>query len=179
MVLYAFLKKSLLEVNIDFVCDFGAKLARFGRHFGRPGRLWAHLGALGRVLAPLGGLLGRLWPVLRASLARLGASWRVLGASVHVLGASGCRFGSQNHPQHKPDLTWNGKRRSFWKLAMAAIGSDLPVVDLFGSFLDRVLRSLRSLRSLARCACITVMKNSFWKPLGISWKLFPMASYCF
>ena len=31
---------------------------------------------------------------------------------------------------------------------MAAFGSDLPVVDLSGSFLDRVLRSLRLLRSL-------------------------------
>ena len=30
---------------------------------------------------------------------------------------------------------------------MAAFGSDLPVVDLSGSFLDRVLRSLRLLRS--------------------------------
>ena len=26
------------------------------------------------------------------------------------------RLGS--HPQHKPDLTWNGKRRSFWRLAL-------------------------------------------------------------
>ena len=82
------MKKSLLEVNIDFVCDFGAKLARFGRHFGRPGRLWAHLGAswarLGASWRPLGASLAHL---VRHS-ARLGASWRVLGASGHVLGAS-------------------------------------------------------------------------------------------
>ena len=62
---------------------------------------------------------------------------------------------------------------------MAAFGSNLPVVDVSGSFLDRVLRSLRSLRSLARCARLTIMEKSFWKPLGIFWKLFRMASYCF
>ena len=51
---------------------------------------------------------------------------------------------------------------------MSAFGSDLPVVDLSGSFLDRVLRLLRSLRSLARCARLTVMKKII---LEASWDL--------
>ena len=50
------MKKSLLEVNIDFLCDFHANLARFWRHFGRPGRVWRHLGPswrhLGAILGP-------------------------------------------------------------------------------------------------------------------------------
>ena len=56
---------------------------------------------------------------------------------------------------------------------MAAFGSDLPVVDLSGSFLDRVLRSLRSLRSLARCARLTVMKQII---LEASWDLLEVVS---
>ena len=106
------MKKSRLEVNIDFLFDFDAKLALFWRHFGRPGRLWGHLGA---------------------SWARLGASWRPLGASLAHLVRHLARLGAswppsslqnrkklekptKNHqkpPQHKPDSTWNGKRRSF------------------------------------------------------------------
>ena len=50
------------------------------------------------------------------------------------------RLGSQNHPQHKPDLTWNGKRRSFEKIAMAALKGDY-------------LRSI-------------LLRASIWKPLG-------------
>ena len=55
---------------------------------------------LRRVLEASWGVLGRPGGVLGACWARLGASWK--------------RLGSQNHPQHKPDLTWNGKRRSFF-----------------------------------------------------------------
>ena len=50
------------------------------------------------------------------------------------------RYGSQNQPQHKPDLTWNGKRRSFEKIAMAALKGDY-------------LRSI-------------LLRASIWKPLG-------------
>ena len=70
------------------------------------------LGRLGRVLAPLGGLLGRLWPILCAT-------WRVLARLGHLqaskIGKSlkNERKNIKNHPQHKHDLTWNGKRRSF------------------------------------------------------------------
>ena len=60
------MKKSRLEVNIDFLFDFDAKLALFWRHFGRPGRLWGHLGA---------------------SWARLGASWGLLGGVLGHLGS--------------------------------------------------------------------------------------------
>ena len=70
------------------------------------------LGRLGRVLAPLGGLLGRLWPVMCATwrvLAHLGAYSARLGTSWVRLGA----FWLAKPPQDKPDLTWNGKRRSF------------------------------------------------------------------
>ena len=70
----------------------------------------------------------------------LEVSWRVLGASWRVLEASWARLGSQNHPQHKPDLTWNGKRRSFEKIAMAALKGDY-------------LRSI-------------LLRASIWKPLG-------------
>ena len=82
-------------MNIDFLLDFGANLALFWDHFGRPGRLWGHLEAS---WARLGGLLGRLWPVLCATwrvLARLGRVWARLGCVL-------ARFGSKNHPQHKP-----------------------------------------------------------------------------
>ena len=82
------MKKSLLEVNIDFLCDFGAKFAPFWRHFGRPGRLWGHLGAswarLGASWRPLGASLAHLG----VFLAHLGASWASLGASWARLGAS-------------------------------------------------------------------------------------------
>ena len=79
-------------MNINFLCDFVTKLARFWRHVGRPGRVWGYLGAswarLGASWRPLGASLAH--PVRH--LARLGASWarlgRVLGASGHVMGAS-------------------------------------------------------------------------------------------
>ena len=82
------LKNSLVEVNIDILCDLDANLVQLWAHFGRPGRLWEHLGTswarLGASWLPLGASLARLV----RHLARLGASWRVLSASGHVLGAS-------------------------------------------------------------------------------------------
>ena len=91
----------LLEVNIDFLCDFGAKLAPFWRHFGRPGRLWGHLGAswarLGASWRPLGASLARLESVL----AHLGASWVRLGASLASPAAFG-RLLARKTCQHKP-----------------------------------------------------------------------------
>ena len=60
------------------------------------GASWAHLGAS--------------W----ASWGRLAASW----GSWRHLGPSSRRLGLQKSPQDKPDLTWNGKRRSFWRLAL-------------------------------------------------------------
>ena len=65
---------------------------------------------LGAILVCLGGVLGRLGALLGASwriLARFGASWGVLEASWNP-----------KPPQDKPELTWNGKRRSFWRLAL-------------------------------------------------------------
>ena len=56
---------------------------------------------------------------------------------------------------------------------MAAFGSDLPVVDLSGSFLDRALRSLRSLHSLARCVRLILMKKII---LETSWDLLEVVS---
>ena len=80
------------------------------------------LGRLGRVLAPLGAILGRLGAILD----RLGPSWELLELEFNIdlekrqkpyktdgFSLFLVRLGSQNHPQHKPDLTWSGKRRSF------------------------------------------------------------------
>ena len=86
---------------------------------------------LGWILVRLGGLLGTSWGVLGRLGDVLGASWRVLGASWAHLGASWERLGTSQppsslqdrkklvfhwffnvfYPQHKPDSTWNGKRR--------------------------------------------------------------------
>ena len=88
--------------------DFGVILAVLGGSGGI-------LGRLGRVLARLGGLLGRLGRVLEASsrvLARLGTSW----PPSSLPNRKKLEKPTKNHqkpPQHKPDLTWNGKRRSF------------------------------------------------------------------
>ena len=76
-------------------------------------------GRLRRSWRPLGGVLGALeasWWRLGVSWAHLEASWRRLGASWRVLGASWGRLGgvlARKPSQHKPDSTWNGKRRSF------------------------------------------------------------------
>ena len=90
-----------MEVNINLLCDFGAKFARLWRHCGRPGRLWGHLGAswarLGASWRPLGASLVRLV----RHLARLGASWARLGTSWARLGCVLARLGSKNQPQHK------------------------------------------------------------------------------
>ena len=84
------------------------------------GALGGLLGASWALLKPLGGVLGCLGRILRrlgGVLGRLGASWGRLGV---VLAA----FWLEKASQHKPDLTWNGKRRSFHKLAMVAFGFD-------------------------------------------------------
>ena len=151
-------------MNIDFLCDFGAKLARSWRHCGRPGRLWGHLGA---------------------SWARLGASWRPLGASLarlvrHLarLGASWARLGLQNRkklekptknhqkpPQDKPDLTWNGKRRSFFEDRYGCLKKSFLTLDiascihLEASWIARSARFARCARSLAALA-------SHWCSIG-------------
>ena len=76
------------------------------------------------ILMRLGGLLGTSWGVLGASWRVLGASWGVLGASCRVLGFLEASWAvleaswAPKPPQDKPDLTWNGKRRSFWRLAL-------------------------------------------------------------
>ena len=83
------------------------------------------------ILMRFGGLMGTSWGVLGRLGDVLGASWRVLGASWAHLGASWERLGTSwppsslqdrkkivfqwffkvFYPQHKPDSTWNGKRR--------------------------------------------------------------------
>ena len=65
----------------------------------------------GRLLGASWRHLGTTWGDLGASWGRLGASWRVLGRLGGVLGCLGGVLGSKTL-QHKPDLTWNGKRRS-------------------------------------------------------------------
>ena len=55
--------------------------------------------------------MGAFW---RRPVAFLGHLRRVLEASWAVLEASW----APKPPQDKPDLTWNGKRRSFWRLAL-------------------------------------------------------------
>ena len=87
-------KKSLLEVNINFLFDFRANLAPFWLHFPNPGRSW-------RPLGPSWGVLGASWRPLGATWRRLGTSWSVLGhlgASWPHLSASWERLGSQNPP---------------------------------------------------------------------------------
>ena len=69
--------------------------------FGRPGGVWA----------PLGASWGRLGVVL----GRLEASWSVLGRPGGVLAPPW----PSKTPQHKPDLTRNGKRGSFMRLSLA------------------------------------------------------------
>ena len=66
-----------MEVNIDFLFDFDAKLALFWRHFGRPGRVWRHLGPSWR---HLGAILGRLGAIL----GRLGPSWELLELDFNI-----------------------------------------------------------------------------------------------
>ena len=85
--------------------------------------------------------MGASWRRLGPSCAVLGPSWNVLGrlgAFRAVLEASW----APKPPQHKPDSTWNGKRRSFK-------GSFMQ--KPYGTTLDRKVssksRSLRSLRS--------------------------------
>ena len=83
---------------------------------------WLHFGSIFRILGGLGGLLGRLgasWARLGGLLGRLGRVLASLGASWVILVRLGrilARLGSVLEPkslQHKPDSTWNGKRRSF------------------------------------------------------------------
>ena len=88
--------------------DFGVILAVLGGSGGI-------LGRLGRVLARLGGLLGRLGRVLEASSRVLSRLGRVL-ARLGLQNRKKLEKPTKNHqkpPQDKPDLTWNGKRRSF------------------------------------------------------------------
>ena len=138
-------------MSIDFLCDLGAKLAPFWRHFGRPGRLWGHLGAswarLGASWRTLGASLARLV----RHLARLGASWARLGTSWVRLGA----FWLAKLPQDKPDLTWNGKRRSFFEDRYGCLKKSFLTLDiascihLEASWIARSARFARCARSLA------------------------------
>ena len=84
--------------------------------------------------------MGASWRRLGASCAVLGPSWNVLGrlgAFRAVLEASG----APKPPQHKPDSTWNGKRR-FLKgsLLQKPCGTTL---DRKASSRSPLLRSLR------------------------------------
>ena len=94
------------------VFDFGVIVAVLGGSGGILGRLGRVLapswGRLGGVLARLGGVLGASWRVLE----RLGTSW----PPSSLQNRKKLEKPTKNHqkpPQHKPDLTWNGKRRSF------------------------------------------------------------------
>ncbi len=88
--------------------------------------------------------MGASWRRLGASCAVLGPSWGVLGrlgAFRAVLEASW----APKPPQHKPDSTWNGKRRSFkGSFMQKPYGT---ILDRKASSRSRTLRSLRSLRS--------------------------------
>ena len=123
-------------------------------HFGTKNRSWGVLGRLGSVLGRLGRLLAASWAVLGASWRVLGASWGVLVASWARLGPSWARLGSQNHPQDKPDSTWNGKRRfccciSVFRFVFFDFFPFLSVPVCFFSACLRSARFARYARSLA------------------------------
>ena len=82
------------------------------------------------------------------------------------------RLGSQNHPQHKPDLTWNGKRRSFEKIAMAALKSDYLRSILLRASIWKPLGSRAPLASLAALARSLAALASHWCSIDFtgSWK---------
>ena len=147
------MKKSRLEVNIDFLFDFDAKLALFWRHFGRPGRLWGHLGAswarLGASWRPLGASLARLV----RHLARLGASWRVLGASGHVLGASWRVLARKTTPNINLTDMGTGSAVLFGSSLWQPLGVIFPSwIYLEASWIACSARFARCARSLAALA---------------------------
>ena len=61
------------------------------------------------------------------------------------------RLGSQNHPQHKPDLTWNGKRRLFLCFLKEASWNGFGSQS-FPNVPERSARFARCARSLAALA---------------------------
>ena len=69
----------------------------------------------------------------------------------------------QKPPQDKPDLTWNGKRRSLEKIATAALKIDYvrSILILASIYKPPVcaLRSFRLLRSLVRCVRVTSVSD--------------------
>ena len=102
----------------------------------------------------LGDVLGASWRVLGASWAHLGASWERLGTSWPPSSLQDRKklvfhsFFNVFYPQHKPDSTWNGKRRlslcflkeAFWN----GFGS-----QRFPNVPERSARFARCARSLA------------------------------
>ena len=120
-----------------------------------PARL--RLGAILAVMEPSWAILGPSWVVLGLSgdrlgavLGRLGASWGVL----ERLGGVWAPSWPSKTSQHKPDSTWNGKRRSFKGSFMQK-----PQRTILDRKASSRSRTLRSLRSLARCA----------RPAGFHW----------
>ena len=79
-------------------------------------------------------------------MGRHGASWGVL----ERLGGAWAPSWPSKTSQHKPDSTWNGKRRSFkGSFMQKPYGT---ILDRKASSRSRTLRSLRSLRSPCGCS---------------------------
>ena len=73
-------------------------------------------------------------------------------------------------PQHEPDLTWNGKRRSFEKIAMAALKGDYLRSMLLRASIWKPLGSRAPLASLAALAShwCSIDFTGSCKSLGVS-----------
>ena len=182
MVLYACLKKSLLEVNIDFVCDSHANVARFCRHAGRPGRLWGHRGPswarLGASWRPLGVSLARIESLLAhvgASWGRLGASWGVLGASWGILEAFRDNFHEElrfliefcsqlRPPKPKKSLIFIGFISIFEKIAF---GSEHRLFTRIWCQIGSILASFWP--SWAGLGVYWSVLGASWRVLAASW----------
>ena len=103
---------------------------------------------------------GSSWGRLGAVLGRLGASWGVL----ERLGGVWAPSWPSKTSQHKPDSTWNGKRRSFKGSFMQK--PQRTILDRKASSSSRTLRSLRSLAALALRVFIGVSLGFCWGVAG-------------
>ena len=81
-----------------------------------------------------------------------------------ILGRRGgvlARFGSKNQPQHKPDLTWNGKRRSFFLIASCSLRFPKQISwNVLGS--QSLLQAPGRSARFARCARSLAALASPW-----------------
>ena len=141
------------------------------------------------------GHLGPSWRHLGPSWRHLGPSWRHIGSSWAILAPSRKiaknlikpmvfslfwrRLGSQNHPQHKPDSTWNGKRCLLFCFLKEASwnGLDLFWIARLPTAPERSARFARCARSLAALAwpcwdidLVSLFFKAFWLPRWSTYK---------